>query len=126
MNRSVKIWIVLMRFFEKYWGCHQMPERSFFCGRYQFPICARCTGILVGEIIYAVTVFFSFGLPFWLCCLMMLPMLADGTLQLKTGYRSVNRRRFITGLFFGYGMFATAIYLTAQIILAFEHQFILF
>ena len=25
-----------------------MPERSFFFGEYQFPLCARCTGVLVG------------------------------------------------------------------------------
>ena len=25
--------------------CHQRPERSFFWGDHQFPVCARCTGI---------------------------------------------------------------------------------
>jgi uncharacterized membrane protein len=25
--------------------CHQIPERSFFWGAYQFPVCARCTGL---------------------------------------------------------------------------------
>jgi uncharacterized membrane protein len=25
--------------------CHQRPERSFFWGEHQFPVCARCTGL---------------------------------------------------------------------------------
>ena len=25
--------------------CHQRPERSFFIGAHQLPVCARCTGI---------------------------------------------------------------------------------
>ena len=39
-------------------GCHQMPERSFFIKGYQFPVCARCTGVLVSSIA-ACMVFFS-------------------------------------------------------------------
>ena len=28
--------------------CHQRPERSFFLGSHQMPVCARCTGIYIG------------------------------------------------------------------------------
>ena len=42
------IWRRTMYFFHKYWGCHQMATRSFFFKGFQFPLCARCTGILVG------------------------------------------------------------------------------
>ena len=27
--------------------CHQRPERSFFFDGFQFPVCARCTGLYV-------------------------------------------------------------------------------
>ena len=30
-------------------GCHQMPERSFFYKGKQFPVCARCTGVIIGQ-----------------------------------------------------------------------------
>ena len=39
-------------------GCHQMPERSFFIRGKQFPVCARCTGVMIGNIA-AYVMFFS-------------------------------------------------------------------
>lgn len=36
----------------------------------------------------------------------MLPLILDGTIQLKTAYESTNLRRVITGFFFGYGLMA--------------------
>lgn len=41
-------------------GCHQMPERSFSYKGKQFPVCARCTGIFIGQLIsYALFFVFS-------------------------------------------------------------------
>lgn len=31
--------------------CHQRPERSFFWGVHQFPVCARCTGLYMSAAI---------------------------------------------------------------------------
>jgi uncharacterized membrane protein len=31
--------------------CHQRPERSFFWGGHQFPVCARCTGLYLSSAI---------------------------------------------------------------------------
>ena len=83
--------------------CHQKPERSFSIGNYQFPFCARCSGILFGVLI---------GLPislvlpfenFYLIILLWIPMIIDGLVQKHTSYLSNNRRRLITGLLFGFG-----------------------
>ena len=50
MKRADKVWIGLMDFGNRM-GCHQMESRSFFFRGYQFPVCARCTGVILGEII---------------------------------------------------------------------------
>lgn len=84
-------------------GCHQMPEGSFFIKGYQFPLCARCTGILIGELL---------ALPLWLVCrlplltalLLIVPLAVDGLLQYRLLIMSNNRRRVITGLLAGYGL----------------------
>ena len=47
---KLKIWIKLMKMGAKL-GCHQMPERSFFYKGYQFPVCARCTGLMAGYLL---------------------------------------------------------------------------
>jgi uncharacterized membrane protein len=36
----------------RYWHCHQLPERSFFVRGRQVPMCARCTGLLVGAVLF--------------------------------------------------------------------------
>jgi uncharacterized membrane protein len=54
-------------------------------------------------VLCAVTAFF--WLPSaWVSALIMIPMVIDGFVQLKTRYESTNPRRFITGFFFGWGL----------------------
>ena len=84
-------------------GCHCRADRSFFWHGKQFPICARCTGELVGMICGLILCFFRRP-PVWLLLVLMVPMVADGFIQLKTAYESTNPRRFVTGLLFGYGL----------------------
>lgn len=43
----MEIWLKLMKMGARL-GCHQRPDRSFFYKGYQFPVCARCTGLFVG------------------------------------------------------------------------------
>lgn len=43
----MEIWLKLMKIGARL-GCHQRPDRSFFYKGYQFPVCARCTGLFVG------------------------------------------------------------------------------
>ena len=83
--------------------CHCSPERSFFIKNRQFPLCARCTGQLIGNIL-------AFGLfphghpKIILLCLLLLPLILDGTIQMFSEYRSTNAKRLITGVLFGYAL----------------------
>ena len=82
-------------------GCHCRPDRSFHLHGRQFPVCARCTGILCGAFAALAGIGFGTPEPLWLL-LFMTPMIADGTIQRLTKYESTNRRRFITGALGGY------------------------
>ena len=108
-----RVWIKSMEFGRKYCGCHQMPERSFFFGDYQFPLCARCTGIAAGHLLGA-AVSLKADLPYKVL-LAALPLAADGTVQYLTDYESNNRRRFITGVLYGFAVMS-AIFHTGRIL----------
>ena len=92
-------------------GCHCRADRSFFWHGRQFPICARCTGELVGMVLAVVSLWFYVP-PLWLTLVIMVPMVADGFIQLKTQYESNNVRRFLTGLPFGYSLVALPVLFT--------------
>jgi uncharacterized membrane protein len=81
--------------------CHRRPDRSFHLRGRPLPLCARCTGILVG---YAAgPLLFMGGLQLGLAALVgwCLPLVIDGTGQLQGRWESTNVRRLITGLAFG-------------------------
>ena len=40
----------------------------------------------------------------WVLLVLMVPMIADGLIQMRTAYESTNPRRFVTGVLFGYGL----------------------
>ena len=84
-------------------GCHCREERSFHYKGERFPICARCTGELMGMVVSAFSCFF-FRLPLLWAILIMLPMIVDGFVQMFTVYESNNMRRFTTGFLFGFGL----------------------
>ena len=94
-----------------FFGCHQRPERSFHFRGKPFPICARCTGELVGMIagvaLYAV---WHPGLA--PVILLMAPMVLDGGIQALTPYESGNVRRLVTGAIFGYGLVTAGLLLS--------------
>ncbi|MCM1228304.1 MAG: DUF2085 domain-containing protein, partial [Clostridium sp.] len=62
-----------MELFSKYWGCHQIPERSYFFLGYQLPVCARCEGMIIGELIAVILIFTGFGIKWFYCLIMLLP-----------------------------------------------------
>lgn len=103
-GKYLNIWIKSMDFCCKYFGCHQLPERSFFIKGYQMPICARCTGIIIGYIVGIITLFFNVTLNIFTCLLLIVPMVLDGSIQYLTSYHSNNIKRLITGLLSGFGL----------------------
>ena len=84
-------------------GCHCRDERSFHFHGKKFPICARCTGELVG-IVFSLFSCFFFRLNIIICAVLLIPMIVDGFMQSLTAYESNNLKRFITGILFGYGL----------------------
>lgn len=105
MKNKILQWKKLMDISQKITGCHQIPERSFFICGYQFPICSRCTGIIVGYVVSLILLTLKTIFPIWLCVLLCLFMVIDGGIQLMLFIMSNNFRRFITGILFGIGSF---------------------
>ena len=90
-------------------GCHQRPERSFFFHGKQFPVCARCTGVFLGECISLFSFrFIKLGIPLLLlfCGVMFL----DWLIQALAIRKSTNLRRLVTGLLCGYGYGTCVLY----------------
>ena len=105
LNRRIKMWILFMQLGAKT-GCHQLHERSFFFNGYQFPVCARCTGLFIGQI-SGLIFFFLFlkcdlAVFFFLALVSLLMLGVDGFFQLKKIWTSTNPRRFFTGLSCGF------------------------
>lgn len=92
-------------------GCHQRGDRSFYWRGYQFPVCARCTGVLVSYLT-AIPLYLIFGGDFRVCLVAMGVMLFDWMLQFIDFLESTNIRRFLTGICGGYGV------MTLQILIA--------
>ena len=105
MDNNIKRWVKIMTITRKLWGCHQNPERSFFIHGYQFPLCARCTGVLVGYLTAFLMLPLECLTPVLLCLIFLVPLILDGSIQLIFNILSNNTRRFITGIFFGIGLF---------------------
>ncbi|PEL13072.1 DUF2085 domain-containing protein [Bacillus sp. AFS017336] len=85
----------------KWIPCHRKQERSFRIGSYTFPLCARCTAILVGYLLLPILFMFSSFLYWWYIPILMIPLLVDGYTQKWKWRESNNVLRFITGLLFG-------------------------
>lgn len=83
--------------------CHRLPERSFSYRGKPFPICARCTGILLGYLIGIIYAFIFGKIALHLCILLIIPLVIDGGGQLVSKWKSTNYRRFFTGILAGVG-----------------------
>lgn len=105
MTRQDRIWMKAMELGAKF-GCHQIPERSFFLCGYQFPVCARCTGVILSAV-FALFLFRKkiFSLP--VCFALASVMLFDWSMQYLRIKASTNPRRFVTGFLGGLGVAIT-------------------
>lgn len=103
MNKYDKIWIKLMNFGNKL-GCHQLENRSFFFKGYQFPVCARCTGVLLGELISIFLIIFNVKITLILSIILLLIMGFDWFIQRINLLQSTNIRRLLTGTLGGIGL----------------------
>ena len=87
-------------------GCHQMHERSFSFNGYQFPLCARCTGLLFGQItgLFLFVFYIKTDIRILLCLAVISTLMLgiDGLGQLKKLWLSTNTRRLLTGLLCGF------------------------
>lgn len=94
---------ILYKWLPRVFLCHCRDDRSFHYKGVKFPICARCTGELVG-ILSGIVLYPFIKLDTWVYFILMIPLITDGLVQLKTKYESNNIKRFITGILFGYSL----------------------
>ncbi|GEM_PF-428593 len=115
LQKNYRLWCKCMALGERT-GCHQLPERSFCFRGYQLPVCARCTGVIIGYLL-AVPVCILSGINRCISILGCICMLADWTLQACKIKPSTNTRRFITGILGDYGIMSVQIGLIKKFIL---------
>lgn len=87
-------------------GCHQMPERSFFYHGKQFPVCARCTGVFIGQSAAVILALFKLTLKLPISLILICTMGLDWCIQALNIKQSTNIRRLITGICGGLGVFS--------------------
>ena len=97
-------------------GCHQRSDRSFFYKGYQFPVCARCTGVVVGEFIAIILLVFGVRITTTVSLLLILPLAIDGGIQYLKWLESNNFRRISTGLVAGFGLTYVYYYLIVMLL----------
>lgn len=103
IDKKTKRWMALMKFGAKL-GCHQISDRSFSYKGYQFPLCARCTGVVLGELLSIITILCSVRIDFIYAVALVIPLAIDGGLQYIKIWHSNNVRRVITGIVAGFGL----------------------
>ena len=109
------IWIKAMHIGEAT-GCHQMPERSFFFRQYQFPVCARCCGAFLGEILALILFLKKIRIRNAISFRAAATMFADWYIQYIGELESTNKRRFVSGILGGLGCWTINLNIAAAFI----------
>jgi len=84
-------------------GCHQMQERSFSIHDRKFPLCSRCTGVLIGNLT-AYALFLIYAPSMQVCLAGCAIMFIDWLVQRLGVWQSTNPRRLVTGIIGGYSL----------------------
>lgn len=100
-------------------GCHQRADRSLFIKGKQFPVCARCTGALIGYI-FGALLFSVIEIPWWLSLIFCAILFLDWYIQYIGVLPSSNVRRIITGFLCGFALMQLSMKMYVYIINAFK------
>ena len=114
-----KLWFPFLKAFNKIGemsGCHQIPERCFKIKGYIFPLCARCTGVAVGQIICIILLIFNIKVSLITAILFLLIMGFDWLIQYVKILKSNNIKRFITGILGGFAVITIYYYLVIKLL----------
>ena len=109
-----KAWIFLFKIGAKS-GCHQMPDRSFKILDLQFPVCARCTGVILGQLGAVIGLIFHRKIDFKICIIFLFILFLDWLIQYLRIKKSNNIRRLISGVLGGIGLVEINIYVFVNI-----------
>jgi len=93
--------------FRVYLFCHGIPERCFTIRGHTFPICARCTGLLIGVaagFLLPAIQYLGLIAATGLATFLVAPVLVDGLTQLVGRRESANPLRLATGVIGGLGL----------------------
>jgi len=93
--------------FRLYLFCHGIPDRCLTIRGHTFPICARCTGLLIGVaagFFLPATGYLPSVVAIGLAVLLVAPLSVDGLTQLAGLRHSTNSLRIVTGAIGGLGV----------------------
>jgi uncharacterized membrane protein len=83
--------------------CHRMKSRSITIKGYTLPLCARCTGILLGYFFFPMLLIAGLHFSLWAGIMLNVPMVIDGWTQKQKYRMSTNTLRLSTGMMSGFG-----------------------
>jgi len=99
--------------------CHQLPERSFFGGGIQVPVCARDTGIYIGFVVSLALIGLLHrpnrpkefpGIAGFVAIILMITVMGIDGVSSYGGFRTTtNDLRLITGILAGFAMAAIVV-----------------